>query len=102
MKDTFYTYISDNNLFLKRKYRVLNAFEIQRVQQSPSVFLIFSTENKAFVSRFTLTVLKQIEQGFSIEEIMKNYPFSETLLDSIAKSIAILTRNLFIEVDYEK
>ncbi|VTH58928.1 Uncharacterised protein [Streptococcus pneumoniae] len=33
---------------------------------------------------------------------MKNYPFSETLLDSIAKSIAILTRNLFIEVDYEK
>lgn len=31
MKDNFYTYISDNNLFLKRKYRVLNAFEIQRV-----------------------------------------------------------------------
>ena len=94
--DNFYDYIKHNDDFLKRIYTISSGVRIQLVQDSPKIYLIFTSRNRIFISNFTQSILRLIEKNNSIKDIIELYPDNDDVLDSLAKSISILIKNSII------
>lgn len=97
MIDSFYDYIRENKLFKNKSFKVICDYGIQKVQEKPEVFLLFSENHQLYLSEFSLKVFLMLTDGKTVGDIMNEFQYSNSLLDGISETIQLLRRKDFIE-----